>query len=118
MNLLQMSISAGVMIIIILLLHALAINRLPKRIFLILWDIVLIRLLLPVSIPTSWHILSPLPATTVPSKALTEWIPGENLTENITENITKAAGALLPSDSLLVLSAETPISVIAILWFV
>lgn len=117
MSLLQMSISAGILIIIILLLHALAINRLPKRTFLILWDIVLIRLLLPVSLPTSWRTLSPLPATTVPSKALTEWIPGENMTENITENITKAADALLPSDSLPVLSAETPISVIAILWF-
>lgn len=49
MSLLQMSISAGVMIAVVMIIRALAINRLPKKTFLALWGIVLIRLLVPFS---------------------------------------------------------------------
>lgn len=47
MNLLQMSISAGVMILVVTIIRSLTINRLPKKTFLALWGIVLVRLLLP-----------------------------------------------------------------------
>ena len=49
MSLLQMSISAGIMIIVVLVIRALAINLLPKKMFLVLWGIVLVRLLIPFS---------------------------------------------------------------------
>lgn len=52
MNILQMSISAGVMILVITTIRALAINCLPKRTFLVLWGIVMARLLLPFSCPS------------------------------------------------------------------
>lgn len=51
MNILQMSISGGILIVLIVLLRALAINKLPKNTFLILWGIALIRLAVPFSIP-------------------------------------------------------------------
>ena len=47
MGLLQMSLSGAVMIIAIIIIRALAINRLPKKTFLILWGIVLLRLMVP-----------------------------------------------------------------------
>jgi len=40
-NLLQMSFAGGIMIIVVVLLRAVLIHRLPKRTFLILWSIVL-----------------------------------------------------------------------------
>lgn len=58
MNLLQMSLSAGIMIIAITVVRALAINRLPKKTFLVLWGIALIRLLLPFSFPSPLSVYS------------------------------------------------------------
>lgn len=50
MSLLQMSLSGSVMILAVMLARAFAVNRLPKRTFLILWGIILLRLLIPFSI--------------------------------------------------------------------
>ena len=52
MSLLQMSFSGGVMILVIIVVRALAINRLPKKVFGLLWGAVLLRLLIPFSVPT------------------------------------------------------------------
>ncbi len=58
MSLLQMSFSAAVMILIITLIRALFINRLPKATFIALWGIVLIRLLVPFSLPSPLSVYS------------------------------------------------------------
>ncbi len=58
MNLLQMSISGAVMILTVIVIRALAINRLPKKTFLALWGIVLLRLLVPVSFPSPFSAYS------------------------------------------------------------
>lgn len=50
-DLLQMSISASVLIVLVLLLRSVTIHRLPRLLFLVLWGIVIARLLLPVSFP-------------------------------------------------------------------
>ena len=52
MNLLQMSFTGGVLILAIILIRAVLINKLPKKTFLLLWGIVLLRLLIPFSIPS------------------------------------------------------------------
>jgi beta-lactamase regulating signal transducer with metallopeptidase domain len=51
MNILHMSISAGLFVITVVLIRAVALHRLPKKMFLALWGVVLFRLLMPVSIP-------------------------------------------------------------------
>ena len=56
MNVLQMSVSAGILILIIVAIRALAINRLPKTMFIILWGIALFRLIIPISIPSKYSI--------------------------------------------------------------
>ena len=58
MDLLTMGISAAVMIAAIVILRALLIDRLPKTTFLILWAVVLLRLLVPVSVPSAWSVYS------------------------------------------------------------
>lgn len=49
--LLKMSISAGVLILLILIVRILFLNRLPKRTFKILWAVVIARMLIPFSLP-------------------------------------------------------------------
>ncbi len=51
MNLLKMSFSGGILILVIMVIRAVAKNRLPKRAFLILWAITFLRLLIPFSVP-------------------------------------------------------------------
>ncbi|MDP4120307.1 MAG: M56 family metallopeptidase [Bacillota bacterium] len=56
MNILQMSFSAAVLIIAIVILRALSVYKLPKKTFLILWYITLCRLLVPFSIPSRFSL--------------------------------------------------------------
>ena len=58
MSLLQMSFSGSVLILAIVVIRAIAINQLPKKIFLILWGVVLFRLLIPFSIPFMFSVYS------------------------------------------------------------
>ena len=52
MSLIQMSFSGAVMILAVIAVRTLALNRLPKKIFVLLWAVVLMRLLIPFSIPS------------------------------------------------------------------
>lgn len=56
MSVMQMSVSAAVLIVAIVAIRALALNKIPKTTFLVLWGIVLLRLLVPVSIPSPFDI--------------------------------------------------------------
>jgi len=58
MSLLQMSFAGAVMILAITVIRALAINRLPKKTFLALWGIAVVRLLLPFSFPSAFSVYS------------------------------------------------------------
>ena len=52
MNLLEMSLTGGVFILAVVVLRALALNRLPKGTFLALWAAAVARLLIPFDIPS------------------------------------------------------------------
>ena len=56
MSLFQMSVAGGTLILCIVVVRALAIHRLPKTTFLVLWMIAALRLLLPLSIPLPFNI--------------------------------------------------------------
>lgn len=58
MRILQMSFSGAILILVIVVIRAIGINKLPKRTFLVLWEIVLIRLLVPFSIPSIFSVYS------------------------------------------------------------
>lgn len=58
MNLIQMSLSAAALIAAITILRALLLHKLPKKTFMVLWWLVLLRLLVPVSIPSDFSIYS------------------------------------------------------------
>lgn len=54
--LLKISILGGFLILLIIIVRLFAINKLPKRIFILLWDIVLLRLLIPFNLPFHYGI--------------------------------------------------------------
>ncbi len=56
MNLLQMSFSGAAFITAVVIIRAVAINKLPKKTFLVLWELVMLRLLIPFSIPSMFSI--------------------------------------------------------------
>ena len=67
MSFLQMSLAGAVMILVITILRALAIDRVPKRTFPALWGCALVRLLVPFSLPSDLSIYSLLSQRTAPS---------------------------------------------------
>lgn len=58
MSLLQMSFSGAVMILAVVVVRALALHKLPKKTFLVLWGVVLVRLLVPYSVPSAFSVYS------------------------------------------------------------
>lgn len=58
MSLLQMSIQGGLMIAVTAILRAVARDYLPKKAFLLLWGLVVLRLLVPVQISSSLSVFS------------------------------------------------------------
>lgn len=56
MNVLQMSIAGAVMIAIVVIVRALSLHKLPKRLFVVLWGLIAVRLLIPFSIPLPFHL--------------------------------------------------------------
>ena len=83
MSLFQMSVAGGVLILFIMVIRALAIHRLPKTTFLVLWMIAALRLVLPFSIPLPFNIHIDLDVFSdvvqdLPSGNIGFPIPGEN----------------------------------------
>lgn len=56
MSILQMSLQAGLLIVAIVMIRALALNRLPKQTFLVLWGVALARLLVPFSVSSRFSV--------------------------------------------------------------
>ena len=86
MNLIEMSITAGILIIAIIIIRSLLLNFLPKITFPVLWGIVLIRLIFPFSfeIEHSLNIISP--QLFVRDASVYE-TPSNHISENIARDI-------------------------------
>ena len=61
MSLLQMSFYGAILILAIVILRAVCLHKLPKRVFVLLWGLALLRLLIPFSIPSEFSLYSVLP---------------------------------------------------------
>lgn len=90
MSLWQMSVSGAVMIVVITVLRALLLERLPKRTFLVLWQIALARLLVPFSVPFGGSV----------------YVLVQRGTQAVTGTNRPAAGPTLPGDFTAGMAAE------------
>lgn len=100
MSLLQMSLSGGVMILAIIIIRALTINKLPKKVFLILWGIALLRLVLPFSFSSAFSIYSLIPQSSFTSEFMTKLPAGNLSSSNLNEQPKEilAAPAAIQTD--------------------
>lgn len=56
MSIMHMSISGGILVAAIVVIRAVTLDKLPKKMFLALWSVALCRLLIPVSIPSRFSV--------------------------------------------------------------
>jgi len=128
MSLVQMSISAGLLVIAIVLIRAVALNRLPKTTFLILWGVALFRLLIPVTIPARFGLYpalrelwdTVLSANTVPSvseNTLTWFVISETAAGVAVQNGAEQVISIPPANILWLIGMVTLIIFFAVLYF-
>lgn len=84
MSLLQMSFSGAVMILVVIVIRTLAINKLPKKTFLALWGLVLLRLLVPFSLYSMFSAYSLIGVNTPVIETLKD-TPASNLIPIVSE---------------------------------
>lgn len=94
MSLVQMSVSGAVMIVFTVIIRALLLYKLPKRIFPFLWCLILARLLIPFSLPCEYSAYSFLTRQSTP-KEMPENITVPPFTDFLTESAADVPSAPL-----------------------
>lgn len=92
--LLKMSISSSILIILIVILRFVALNRLPKKFFVLLWNIAILRLLIPFDLPMHYGLASPM--TKLADSGISHYNTANSplITESLKEPITDTTVAL------------------------
>ena len=108
MSILEMTLTGGVMVLVITVLRAVLLNKLPKKTFVFLWEIAMLRLVLPISIPavTSVYSLFSLFGNSVTTS--------QTVPETTATNITMISNSIIEEN----LQSRAPISICAIVWLV
>ncbi len=99
--LLKMSLGGAVLIAVILLIRLVGLNRLPKRLFPLLWCLALLRLLTPLSVPIPAGLSLPtLPVSERPaSRPADTFVPADPVDIQGTLPDTSASAPVVPGDS-------------------
>ncbi len=109
MTLLEVSFSGAVFIIAVVVIRAIAINSLPKKAFLVLWEMVLLRLIIPFTIPSAFSIY------TLINHIISTPAFFEAETDNVTSAVSREYVVLIqgteqPATNIL------PVSVLFVVW--
>ena len=106
MNIFQMSFSASVLILLVVVIRSFTINRFPKKTFIALWGIIIVRLLTPIAIPSQfsvWNLLNKLGNTDKlatadivgPNTAIASFNTVQNNTELLLNQIASKSSILM-----------------------
>ncbi|MDE7130402.1 MAG: M56 family metallopeptidase [Lachnospiraceae bacterium] len=109
MTLPEVSFSGAVFIIAVVIIRTVTINKLPKKTFLILWEVVLLRLLIPVAIPSVFSVY------TLMNRIISTPSFWETETDNITPAISQG-NYVIVQDSELLPTNSSSVSVWFIVW--
>ena len=85
-TILDMSFSAGIIAIVVIVLRLIIKNRIPKTFILILWAIVFIKLALPLAIPSPTSIFNTLPVMQTIQKVIVHPRAAVDVSDNQTQN--------------------------------
>lgn len=109
MTILEISLSASIIIVIATIIRTIAINKLPKKFLLLLWGVILCRLLIPFTIPSKFSIYSIL-------RYATSSLPHKTSLITITQPYNTELGV---NDAVLEISQSLlKISVPTVMWFI
>lgn len=117
MELVQRSVQGGLLILVILLVRAPALRRLPKWSLTALWDLALLRLLMPVELPFRWSVYTLLQRAMLSAAPLPDAAPSpvpREPTEPLAGGTVAAAAGGVPIWAVLWLAGAT----VAALYFV
>lgn len=117
MGLVQMSVSGAVMILAIIVVRALAINKLPKKVFVLLWDVVLLRLLIPFSIPSVFSAYTFVKRSEPLSEAITE-VPATGMITQVAGNPVNTGVNAGMSAEIVTQNPAAGISPMVIVWII
>lgn len=106
MSLVQMSFYGTVLTIVVMVIRAVAINRLPKRTFIILWSVVLVRLLIPFEIASQYSVYS-LVGHDIGDKLATAIEPSSQSAEAL-HNSAQSQSVKVSGDHILTPPSEVP----------
>ena len=113
MSLSRMSLSGAIIILTIVVIRAIAINKLHKRMFLAFWGIAIVRLLLPISFPSVFNV----PTLTNKSVPTLDSV-GKGISDFTTEILANSQTGI-ESGVTQVLSGNTPtVSAVFLIWIV
>lgn len=108
MAILKMSLSASIFILVIVIIRAFTIHKLPKKTFLVLWSVALCRLLIPLSIPSRFSVY------TVVDMLKNKFLAADtSFMGTAAPNFGMTAGAISPT---LVKTADVSVSYIMVIW--
>ncbi|MDE6944112.1 MAG: M56 family metallopeptidase [Lachnospiraceae bacterium] len=111
MTLLEMSFSGAVFIIAVVMIRTIAINSLPKKTFVILWEMVLLRLIIPFTIPSAFSIY-----TIIDNRISTPALSGAK-TDTIASALSREHFAMM-QDTERLTTTITPSSIWPVVWCV
>lgn len=112
MSLLQMSFSGAILILMIVIARALLIDKLPKKTFLVLWMVALVRLLVPFSLPSMASIYTLVQTNTPAMESVGQTPVSQFLPVQMPEQVQETA----PGRSVLPARMAAPLNVWIILW--
>lgn len=106
MTIIEMTVTGALMILGVIVLRAVTVSKLPKRAFIIMWEIALLRLILPISVPVK--ILPAVQTVTVIDSPSSYDIVAEPVRNDFVLVIPEEVREFIPSSAPAPVSVPTP----------
>ena len=113
MNIVQMTISASVLIVAIVIVRSIMLPKVPKKTFIVLWSVTVARLLVAFSIPSKFSIFSLFSSLSKNPTHLSS-----DMVEMISNIITPSFNGIgeLTTDMTISTVSNSPISIFLVIW--
>ena len=113
MNIVQMTVSASVLIVAIVIVRSIMLHKVPKKTFIVLWAVTVARLLIHFSIPSKFSIFSLFSSLSKNPTHLSS-----DMVEMISNIITPSLNGIgeLTTDTTISAISNSPISIFLVIW--
>ena len=106
MTIIEMTVTGALMILGVIVLRAVTVSRIPKRAFIIMWEIALLRLLLPISVPVK---ILPAVQTVLPQVSVVEDVVTEPFGQEVVLKVPEEIVEYIPNSTPAAVSTPTAV---------